>query len=63
MVDAAIEIVKQFKKQIDVVENLAEQISGGNNSLRGLMLESHLLKEIKALQITLYKAKVIPMHA
>jgi len=35
---------KQFKKQIDVVENLAEQISGGNNILRGLMLESHLVE-------------------
>ena len=35
---------KQFKKQIDVVENLAEQISGGNNNLRGLMLESHLVE-------------------
>ena len=35
---------KQFKKQIDVVENLAEQISSGNNSLRGLMLESHLVE-------------------
>ena len=35
---------KQFKKQIDVVENIAEQISGGNNSLRGLMLESHLVE-------------------
>ena len=35
---------KQFKKQIDVVENLAEQISDGNNSLRGLMLESHLVE-------------------
>ena len=35
---------KQFKKQIDVVENLALQISEGNNSLRGLMLESHLVE-------------------
>ena len=35
---------RQFKKQIDVVENLAEQISGGNNSIRGLMLESHLVE-------------------
>tara|TARA_Y100000591_G_scaffold245038_1_gene215955 strand:+ start:31 stop:1083 length:1053 start_codon:yes stop_codon:yes gene_type:complete len=35
---------KQFKKQIDVVENLALQISDGNNSLRGLMLESHLVE-------------------
>jgi 3-deoxy-7-phosphoheptulonate synthase len=35
---------KQFKKQIDVVENLAVQIAEGNNSLRGLMLESHLVE-------------------
>ena len=35
---------KQFKKQIDVVENLAVQIADGNNSLRGLMLESHLVE-------------------
>ena len=35
---------KQFKKQIDVVENLAVQIANGNNSLRGLMLESHLVE-------------------
>ena len=35
---------KQFKKQIDVVKNLAEQISSGNQSLRGLMLESHLVE-------------------
>ena len=35
---------KQFKKQIDVVESVAEQISGGNISLRGLMLESHLVE-------------------
>ena len=35
---------KQFKKQIDVVKNLAMQISNGNNALRGLMLESHLVE-------------------
>ena len=35
---------KQFKKQINVVENIASQISDGNNSLRGLMLESHLVE-------------------
>ena len=35
---------KQFKKQIDVVNNLATQISEGNHSLRGLMLESHLVE-------------------
>ena len=35
---------KQFKKQIDVVNDLATQISAGNESLRGLMLESHLVE-------------------
>ena len=35
---------KQFKKQIDVVNDLAAQISAGNQSLRGLMLESHLVE-------------------
>ena len=35
---------KQFKKQIDVVNDIASQISEGNQSLRGLMLESHLVE-------------------
>ena len=35
---------KQFKKQIEVTNNLAEQISEGNGSLRGLMLESNLVE-------------------
>ncbi len=35
---------KQFKKQIDVVNDVAEQISIGNQSLRGFMLESHLVE-------------------
>jgi len=35
---------KQFKKQIEVINNLAEQISEGNSSLRGLMLESNLVE-------------------
>ena len=35
---------KQFKKQIEVINDLAEQISGGNGSLRGLMLESNLVE-------------------
>ena len=35
---------KQFKKQIDVVNDIASQISEGNQSLRGLMLESHLIE-------------------
>ena len=35
---------KEFKKQKVVVENLASQISQGNVTLRGLMLESHLVE-------------------
>jgi 3-deoxy-7-phosphoheptulonate synthase len=35
---------KQFKKQIDVVKDVAGQISDGNESLRGIMLESHLVE-------------------
>ena len=44
---------KQFKKQIDVVKNLAEQISAGNQSLRGLMLESHLVEGNQSITETL----------
>jgi 3-deoxy-7-phosphoheptulonate synthase len=44
---------KQFKKQIDVVKNLAEQISVGNQSLRGLMLESHLVEGNQSITETL----------
>ena len=41
----AMEIVKSnLKKQIDVVNDVAEQISIGNQSLRGFMLESHLVE-------------------
>jgi 3-deoxy-7-phosphoheptulonate synthase len=35
---------KEFKKQKEVVENLAVQISGGSHCIRGLMLESHLVE-------------------
>jgi 3-deoxy-7-phosphoheptulonate synthase len=35
---------KEFKKQKEVVENLALQVSQGNSALRGLMLESHLVE-------------------
>ena len=35
---------KEFKKQKEVVENLALQVSQGNGALRGLMLESHLVE-------------------
>ena len=33
---------KQFKNQINVVENISAQIGDGNHAIRGLMLESHL---------------------
>ena len=35
---------KQHKKQIDVANNIAEQISRGSNSLFGVMIESHLVE-------------------
>jgi 3-deoxy-7-phosphoheptulonate synthase len=35
---------KQFKKQIEVVEDLSNQIGDGNSAIRGLMLESHLIE-------------------
>jgi len=35
---------KQFKKQIEVVEDFATQIEAGNHLLRGVMLESHLVQ-------------------
>ena len=40
---------KQFKKQIDVINNLANQISDGNNNIRGLMMESHLVEGNQAI--------------
>jgi len=33
---------KQFKRQIDVGEDLASQIAAGNRSITGVMIESHL---------------------
>jgi 3-deoxy-7-phosphoheptulonate synthase len=35
---------KQFKKQIEVVKDLSNQIGDGNSAIRGLMLESHLIE-------------------
>jgi len=35
---------KQFKKQLDVVENISQQISSGNKNIRGVMIESHLIE-------------------
>jgi len=35
---------KQFKRQMDVSTDVAGQISGGNASLFGVMIESHLVE-------------------
>ena len=35
---------KQFKKQVEVAENIAEQISSGSKGVFGVMIESHLVE-------------------
>ncbi len=35
---------KNFRRQVEVAENLAVQISAGSSSIAGLMIESHLLE-------------------
>lgn len=35
---------KQFKKQVEVAENIAEQISSGSKGIFGVMIESHLVE-------------------
>jgi len=35
---------KQFQRQIDVNENIAEQIAAGDSRIMGIMLESHLVE-------------------
>jgi 3-deoxy-7-phosphoheptulonate synthase len=35
---------KQFKRQLPVVESISQQISGGNKSIKGVMIESHLVE-------------------
>ena len=35
---------KQFKRQLPVVESISQQISGGNNNIKGVMIESHLVE-------------------
>ena len=35
---------KQFKRQLDVCENVCEQISSGNLSIKGVMVESNLVE-------------------
>lgn len=34
---------KQHQKQVDVAQNLAQQIAGGQSAITGIMLESHLV--------------------
>ena len=33
---------KKFKQQIPVIESICNQISGGNDNIKGVMIESHL---------------------
>ena len=33
---------KKFKQQISVIESICQQISEGNNNIKGVMIESHL---------------------
>ena len=33
---------KKFKQQIPVIESICQQITGGNNNIKGVMIESHL---------------------
>ncbi|MBQ1426918.1 MAG: 3-deoxy-7-phosphoheptulonate synthase AroG [Succinivibrionaceae bacterium] len=35
---------KQFKKQVEVCENVSAQIAAGNNAIFGVMIESHLVE-------------------
>lgn len=41
---------KQFKKQLDVATNVAEQISHGEHTIIGIMVESHLVEGAQSLQ-------------
>ncbi|PIE45486.1 MAG: 3-deoxy-7-phosphoheptulonate synthase [Gammaproteobacteria bacterium] len=36
--------LKQFKRQLNVVDSVAEQITGGNQSIFGVMIESNLIE-------------------
>jgi len=35
---------KQFKRQLDVCEDISAQVEGGNQSIFGVMIESHLVE-------------------
>lgn len=35
---------KKFKEQINVINNIGDQISSGNNNLKGVMIESHIIE-------------------
>ncbi len=41
---------KQFKRQLDVATNVAEQISSGEQAIMGIMVESHLIEGAQSLQ-------------
>jgi 3-deoxy-7-phosphoheptulonate synthase len=35
-------VKKKFKQQIPVIESICQQITEGNNNIKGVMIESHL---------------------
>lgn len=35
---------KKFKEQINVINNIGDQISSGNNNIKGVMIESHIIE-------------------
>ena len=41
---------KKFKQQIPVIESICNQISGGNDNIKGVMIESHLKEGNQKLQ-------------
>ncbi|MDR0806291.1 MAG: 3-deoxy-7-phosphoheptulonate synthase AroG [Enterobacteriaceae bacterium] len=43
---------KQFKKQMEVCENVCQQIAGGDNAITGVMVESHLVEGAQNLETT-----------
>ena len=38
---------KQFKKQMEVCEDVCQQIAGGSKQIFGVMVESHIVEVVK----------------
>lgn len=41
---------KQFKKQMDVCEDVCRQVAGGEKAIMGVMVESHLVEGNQSLE-------------